>query len=51
MGDNKKCTSCEEKCLEKIVEILNSIPKKGENIDIAKFEKECKKIEVYSSVD
>lgn len=37
MGENKKCTSCEKICLEKIAEILNSIPGKGENIDKESF--------------
>lgn len=43
MGENNKCTSCEEICLERITEILNSISGKGENINIAKFEKRVQK--------
>ncbi|HBJ2622354.1 TPA: hypothetical protein LA827_002097 [Clostridium botulinum] len=50
MKNKNNCTKLEKICLIKIIALLDSIPGNGENIDLSFFEKECKKIEVCTSI-
>lgn len=50
MEDKKDSKSLEDMCLNKITSILEELPDKGENIDLNYISKECKKIEVCSSI-
>ncbi|CAI3547713.1 hypothetical protein [Clostridium neonatale] len=50
MEMKKESTSIEETCLENIKDILERLPGKGERVNLDVFKKECKKIEVSSSI-
>lgn len=50
MREKEDRTSVEDVCLENIKDILKRLPGKGEGVNLDVFEKECKKIEVSSSI-
>ncbi|GAA0076145.1 hypothetical protein UT300005_05230 [Clostridium sp. CTA-5] len=50
MTNKIDCTNLEKISLIKIADLLDKIPGHGENIDLDFLEKECKKIEVCTSI-